>query len=181
MGRKQSRQGKHIYLFIACAILIGLGITGCSSVQGLLARSDYWQADQYLADGNDSAALAQYRQITGLYPQASDEALFGIGCILANPKNPEKNYQKSLDALGQLVSEYPRSKYRVSAETLIALIGEVMTRDKVAPTLRKQVESSDKQVESLQKQVESLQQQIEQMKEIDRSLEEKRRAIPPRK
>jgi outer membrane protein assembly factor BamD (BamD/ComL family) len=181
MGRKQSRQGKHIYLFIACAILIGLGITGCSSVQGLLARSDYWQADQYLADGNDPAALAQYRQITGLYPQASDEALFGIGCILANPKNPEKNYQKSLDALGQLVSEYPRSKYRVSAETLIALIGEVMTRDKVAPTLRKQVESSDKQVESLQKQVESLQQQIEQMKEIDRSLEEKRRAIPPRK
>ena len=181
MGRKQSRQGKHIHLFIACAVLIGLGITGCSSVQGFLARSDYWQADQYLADGNNSAALAQYRQIAGLYPQASDEALFGIGCILANPKNPEKNYQKSLDALGQLVSQYPRSKYRALAETLIALIGEVMSRDKVAPALRKQVESYEKQVEGLQKQVESLQQQIEQMKEIDRSLEEKRRAMPPRK
>ena len=116
-----------------------------------------------------------------MYPQASDEALYGIGCILANPKNPEKNYQKSLDALGQLVSEHPQSKYRASAETLIALITEVMNRDKVEPTFKRQVDSYEKQVESLQKQVESLQKQIEQMKEIDRSLEEKRRAMPPRK
>jgi chaperonin cofactor prefoldin len=181
MGRKQSRQGKYIYLFIACAVLIGPGITGCSGIQGFLAKPDYWQADQYLAEGNNSAALVQYQQIAGFYSQAADEALFGIGCILANPKNPEKNYQKSLDALRKLVSEYPRSKYRASADTVIALIGEVMNRDKVAPALRKQVDSYEKQVEGLQKQVESLQQQIEQMKEIDRSLEEKRRAMPPRK
>jgi len=116
-----------------------------------------------------------------LYPQAADEALFGIGCILANPKSPERNYQKSLDALRQLVTEFPRSKYRVSAETLIALIGEVTNCDQGAPALRKQVDSYDKQVDGLQKQVESLQKQIEQMKEIDRSLEEKRRAMPPRK
>jgi tetratricopeptide (TPR) repeat protein len=181
MGRKQSRQGKYVYFFITGAVLIGLGITGCSGFQGLLARPDYWQADQYLAEGNYQAAQQQYRQITGLYPRASDEALFGIGCILANPKNPEKNYQKSLDALGQMVSEYPQSKYRASAETLIALIGEVMNRDKVEPTFKRQVDSYEKQVDSLQKQVESLQKQIEQMKEIDRSLEEKRRAMPPRK
>jgi hypothetical protein len=181
MGRKRSRQGKHIYLFIAGALLIGFGISGCSGFQGLLARPDYWQADQYLADGNDTAALAQYRQIPPLYPQAADEALFGIGCILANPKSPERNYQKSLDALRQLVTEFPRSKYRVSAETLIALIGEVTNCDQGAPALRKQVDSYDKQVDGLQKQVESLQKQIEQMKEIDRSLEEKRRAMPPRK
>jgi chaperonin cofactor prefoldin len=142
---------------------------------------DYWQADQYVADGNYSAALAQYRQIPLLYPQASDEALLAIGCILANPQNPERNYEKALDALRQLTTEFPRSKYRASAETLIFLIGELTNRDKGAPALKRQVESYEKQVEGLQKQVEGLQKQIEQMKEIDRSLEEKRRAMPPRK
>jgi tetratricopeptide (TPR) repeat protein len=181
MGRKRSRQGKYLYLFITAALLIGLGITGCSGFQGLLARPDYWQADQYLAEGNYSAALAQYRQIPLLYPEASDEALLAIGCILANPKNPERDYEKSLDTLRQLVTEFPRSKYRASAETLISVIGELTNRDKGAPALKRQVESYEKQVEGLQKQVEGLQKQIEQMKEIDRSLEEKRRAMPPRK
>jgi tetratricopeptide (TPR) repeat protein len=174
MGRKRSRQGKYIHLFIAGAVLIGIGITGCSGFQGLLARPDYWQADQYLAEGNYSAALAQYRQIPLLYPQASDEALLAIGCILANPKYPERNYEKSLDALRQLITEFPQSKYRASAETLISLIDELTNRDKGASALKRQVESYEKQVEGLQK-------QIEQIKEIDRSLEEKRRAMPPRK
>jgi tetratricopeptide (TPR) repeat protein len=174
MGRKRSRQGKYIHLFIAGAVLIGIGITGCSGFQGLLARPDYWQADQYLAEGNYSAALAQYRQIPLLYPQASDEALLAIGCILANPKYPERNYEKSLDALRQLITEFPQSKYRASAETLISLIDELTNRDKGASALKRQVESYEKQIEALQK-------QIEQIKEIDRSLEEKRRAMPPRK
>jgi tetratricopeptide (TPR) repeat protein len=181
MGRKRSRQGKYLYLFITAALLIGIGITGCSGFQGLLARPDYWQADQYLAEGNYSAALAQYRQIPLLYPQASDEALLAIGLILANPKNPERNYEKSLDALRQLTTEFPGSKYRASAETLISVIGELTDRDKGAPVLKRQIDAYEKQVEGLQKQVEGLQKQIEQMKEIDRSLEEKRRAMPPRK
>ncbi len=116
-----------------------------------------------------------------MYPQASDEALFGIGCILANPKSPEKNYQKSLEALRQLTTEFPRSKYRGAAEMLIALIGNMMNCEQGSTAIRKQVDSCEKQVEGLQKQVESLQKQIEQMKEIDRNLEEKRRAMPPRK
>jgi tetratricopeptide (TPR) repeat protein len=181
MGRKRSRQGKYIYLFIAGAVLIGLSITGCSGFQGLLARPDYWQADQYLAEGNYSAALAQYRQIPLLYPEASDEALLAIGCILANPKFPERNYEKSLDALRQLITEFPQSKYRAAAETIISLIDELTNRDKGASALKRQVESCEKQVEGLQKQIEALQKQIEQIKEIDRSLEEKRRAMPPRK
>ncbi len=150
-------------------------------MQGLLARPEYWQADHYLVNGDDSAALAQYRQIVGMYPQASDEALFAIGYILASPTYPQKNYQKSLDALRQLTAEFPRSKYRQPAETLISLVGELAKREKEAPAFKRQIDSSEKQVEGLQKQVDSLQKQIEQMKEIDRNLEEKRRAMPPRK
>jgi outer membrane protein assembly factor BamD (BamD/ComL family) len=150
-------------------------------MQGLLAKPDYWQADQQLASGNYAAALEQYREINRMYPRASDEGLFKIGCIYAHPKNPKRDYQKALDVFRQLVSEHPRSAYREPADAFIAILGELasrdrelMNRDKGAPALRRQVDSLEKQVETLQK-------QIEQMKEIDRSLEEKRRNMPPRK
>ena len=51
---------------------------------------------------------------------------------------------------------------------------ELANREKGAPALKRQVDALEKQVDALQK-------QIEQMKEIDRSLEEKRRTMPPRK
>jgi outer membrane protein assembly factor BamD (BamD/ComL family) len=172
MGRKRSRQGKHLHLFLACLILIG--ISGCAGFQGLLAKPDYWQADQQLASGNYETALEQYRQINQLYPKTADEALFKIGCLYAHPKNPKRDYQKSLDVFRQLVSEHPRSSYREPADAFIAILGELMSRDRGAPALKRQVDSLEKQVETLQK-------QIEQMKEIDRSLEEKRRTMPPRK
>ena len=89
MGRKRIRQGKHLYLFIACMILAGL--CGCTGLQGALSRPDYWQADHYLAGGNYDAAMKQYRSITELYPQAADEALFGMGCLYAHPKNPQRD------------------------------------------------------------------------------------------
>jgi TolA-binding protein len=179
MGRKRSRQGKHLYLFLACLILIG--ISGCAGIQGALAKPDYWQADHQLASGNYETALEQYRQIGLLYPKTADEALFKIGCIYVHPKNPKRDYQKSLDVFRQLVSEHPRSTYRETADAFISILvelmsrnRELMSRDRGAPALRRQVDSLEKHVETLQK-------QIEQMKEIDRSLEEKRRTMPPRK
>ncbi|HEX9158535.1 MAG TPA: tetratricopeptide repeat protein, partial [Syntrophales bacterium] len=172
MGRKRIRQGKHLHLFIACVILAG--ICGCSGLQGTLARPDYWQADHHLAGGDYQAALKQYREITELYPQAADEALFGMGCLYAHPRNPQRDYQKSLDAFRRVVNDYPRSKYREPAEALLSVVGEAASQNSQAASQKKQVEALEKQLDVQQKQIEGLQKQIEQMKEIDRSLEEKR-------
>ncbi len=176
MGRKRIRQGKHLYLFIACMILAGL--CGCTGLQGALSRPDYWQADHYLAGGNYDAAMKQYRSITELYPQAADEALFGMGCLYAHPKNPQRDYQKSLEAFRRVINDFPGSKYRESSEALLSVVGEAANRNSQATSQKKQVETLEKQVGTLEKQVEGLQKQIEQMKEIDRSLEEKRRKAP---
>ena len=186
MGRKRSRQWKLFYLFLACLILIG--ISGCAGFQGVLAKPDYWQANQQLASGNYETALEQYREINRLYPRASDEGLFKIGCIYAHPKNPKRDYQKSLDAFRQMVSEYPRSAYREPADAFIAILGELASRERELASRDRELTNRDRgapalkrQVDSLEKQVETLQKQIEQMKENDRSLEEKRRNMPPRK
>jgi tetratricopeptide (TPR) repeat protein len=176
MGRKRIRQGKHLHLFIACVMLAG--ICGCSGMQEVLARPDYWQADHYRAGGDYDAAMKQYREITVLYPQAADEAYFGMGCLYAHPRNPQRDYQKSLDAFRRVVSDYPRSHYRDAAEALLSVVGEAANRNSQAASQKKQVEALEKQVDGQMKQIEGLQKQIEQMKEIDRSLEEKRRKAP---
>jgi tetratricopeptide (TPR) repeat protein len=139
-----------------------------------MAKPEYRQANDDLTRGNYQAALGKYREVINLYPQAADGALFGIGCIHADPKNPERDYKKSADAFRQLVAEYPESKYREPSEMVLSLLGEMTKRDRGTAALKKQLETLEKQIETLQK-------QIEQMKEIDRSLEEKRRAVPKRR
>jgi outer membrane protein assembly factor BamD (BamD/ComL family) len=176
MGRKRIRQGKHLYIFIACVILAG--ICGCTGLQGALAGPDYWQADHYRAGGDYRAALKQYRDIIDLYPKAADEAYFGMGCLYAHPRNPQRDYQKSLEAFRRVVNDYPRSRYRDGAEAFLHVVGEAASQNSQTASQKKLVETLEKQVESQQKQVEGLQKQIEQMKEIDRSLEEKRRGAP---
>lgn len=176
MGRKRIRQGKHLYIFIACVILAG--ICGCTGLQGALARPDYWQADHYRAGGDYQAALNQYREIIDLYPKAADEAFFGMGCLYAHPKNPQRDYQKSLEAFRRVVNDFPLSRYREAAESFLHVVGEAASQNSQAASQKKQVETLEKQVDGQQKQIEGLQKQIEQMKEIDRSLDEKRRKAP---
>lgn len=170
MGRKRIRQGKHLYILIACVILACL--CGCSGFQELLARPDYWQAHGRMAARDFSAALKQYRQIAELYPQVADEAFFGIGCIYAHARYPERDYGKSIEAFRKVVSDFPQSRYREHAEAFMAVIGDVSNRNS-------QVATQNRQIEMLEQQVESLQKQLEQLKEIDRSLEERRRQLSP--
>ena len=94
-----------------------------------------------------------------------------MGCLYAHPRNPQRDYQKSLDAFRRVVNDYPRSKYREPAEAFLTVVGEATNRNSQSAAQKKQLETLEKQVEGLQK-------QIEQMKEIDRSLEEKRRGAP---
>jgi tetratricopeptide (TPR) repeat protein len=167
----------HVYLLVALAVLIGSGLSGCTGFQSFLARPEYKQAEGLRAAGNYRAAVQQYREAALMFPDTADEALFSVGCIYANPKNPERDYQKSLEAFRRLVSEHPGSRYREPSEimiSLVTLIGEMSNREKSTPALRRQIDSLEKQVDGLQK-------QIEQMKAIDRSLEERRRAVQPRK
>lgn len=186
MGRKRNREGKHLYLFLACLILIA--VPGCSGLQGMLSRPDTWQANQQLAAGNFEAAEQQYREIIRLYPRAADESLFRIGVIQAHPRNPKKDYGKAVGTFRQLAAEHPRSDWRPPAEAFIAILGELAIREKELASREKELSSRDRgtpalrrQIDALEKQVDALQKQIEQMKEIDRSLEEKRRTMPPRK
>jgi TolA-binding protein len=165
-----------------------IGTFGCTGFQGVISKPDYWQADQQLAAGNFDAAIQQYREISRLYPRAADEGLFKIGCIQAHPRNPNKDYGKALESFRQLVAEHPRSAWRSPTDAFIAILGDLANREKELAAKEKDLTNRDRgapalkrQVDALERQVDALQKQIEQMKEIDRSREEKRREMPPRK
>ncbi len=147
-------------------------------MQVVPARLQSFEADEQAAGGNYQAAIQGYQQIVEKYPKAADRSLYCIGYLYAHPKNPQRDYQKSLDAFTRLVSEYPRSEYRPPSETFIPVLTEVTSRDRRSAGLRKQVETLEKQVKTLEKQVDTLEMQIEKMKAIDRNLEEKRRQSP---
>ena len=148
-----------------------------------------------LLAGRPAADRRELRSRTGsvsrdqpVVSETADEGLFKIGCIYAHPKNSKRDYQKSLDVFRQLVTEHPRSNYREPADAFIAILGELASRERELASRDRELTNRDRgapalrrQVDSLEKQVETLQKQIEQMKEIDRSLEEKRRNMPPRK
>ena len=179
MGRKRTRQGKHLHLFLACLILVGAA--GCTGFQGAISKPDYWQADQQMEAGNYDAAIERYSEISRLYPKAADEGLFKIGCIQAHPRNPKRDYGKALETFRKLVAEHPRSAYRAPTDAFIAILGDLASREKELANRDKGAPALKRQVDALERQVDTLQKQIEQMKEIDRSREEKRREMPPRK
>lgn len=155
-----------------------MGIAGCAQLQVIPARLHYWETDEQLAAGNYQVALQEYLQIAKKYPMSADRALFCIGYIYAHPKNPDRDYEKALDAFKRLVSEYPQSDYRSPSESFIPVLTEVTNRDKRSAGLKKQVDTLEKQVKTLEKQVDTLENQIQKMTAIDRNLEEKRRKSP---
>ncbi len=140
-------------------------------LQVVPARLQYLAVDEQMAGGNYQAALEGYRRIAEAYPRSADRALFCMGYLYAHPKNPDRDHQKALDAFKRLVAEHPHSEYRPPSESFLAVLGDIVNRDKRASGLKKQVDALEKQVESLEK-------QIEKMKAIDRDLEEKRRLSP---
>ncbi len=82
------------------------------TMQLLIDRGEYDKAirksEELLASPNDSTL--------------SDEALFALGLLSADVKNPRKDYQKSRDYFTRLVKEYPGSEYAGQARIWIGVL-----------------------------------------------------------
>jgi chromosome segregation ATPase len=141
--------------------------------------------------------LRQYSRTHG------DRALFQMGLIYLHPKNPNSDYQKSLEYFQRLTEAFPGSNLRSEAEIWILFLQKLSEHEKDIEALKKiwnnkakelaekqeemnqltdQVEklqnqrkSLRSQTETLDQQIKDLKKQIKQLKEIDLGIEEKRR------
>jgi len=171
MGKKQNRNGGHLYFCIVGIILTTILICGCRHLdKGYQAQETFKEANDLFSQGNYKAALNKYEQILEKYPKARDRVLFEIGIFYAHPRNEEKDYQKSLEYFQKLIRDYPESGYKKDSEMMIFQIHNVILKDQTIAAQQVQIETLRKtQIEALQKknqtisiqqaQVETLQQE----------------------
>jgi outer membrane protein assembly factor BamD (BamD/ComL family) len=129
MGKKQIRRRKHFYFFLACVLIIPILLSGCAHFyEELVTRSDFQQAGDLTRQGNYKDSLNKYEQIIGRHPSVGDGVLFKMGLIFASAKYQQKDYQKSLECLQQVIKNYPESSYRQDSDVLISLIEELVIK-----------------------------------------------------
>jgi L,D-peptidoglycan transpeptidase YkuD (ErfK/YbiS/YcfS/YnhG family) len=91
-----------------------------------------------------------------------------MGIIHAHPKNPQKDYQKSLECFQKLIKDYPGSEYRQNSEMMIFNIRNVVLKDTTIAaqqvqieTLQHKVQGKENEIVTLQKTIEAFEKKIE--------------------
>ncbi len=102
MGSKRAWKGKHLFLYIACLVIIMLGIQGCTSFFEKKRQNKQNLANTKTAyKGNDKAPLEDIKEMLKLFPQytkkwqgkqtlARAKALMLIGYFDSSLKNNEE-------------------------------------------------------------------------------------------
>ncbi len=166
MGRKRTRPGKLVYFCVAG--LMALVLQGCASLEKTRVEvRERVEARQHLHRGKKLLALGDYEAASyenlkilslGTRRPPEDEALFNLGWICAHPRNPEKDYDKSLFFFKRLLEDFPESPWSEEAKVWVALLlqNQNLTREK----------------EKLTDTVETLNRVIEDSRKIDAMVEE---------
>jgi hypothetical protein len=193
MGRKHSRQRKHIFLYLACWLSFSIISAGCSPLyyqydeegrlyqQGTEARQLLLQAKSSFANGDFLVSFKESQEILTRFPQKyGDHALYIMGLVYANPEYLYTNSEISIHYFDRLIKEYPKSAFKTKATILIGLLNQNVDYSKLVDNKNKHIVSLKKELSSQKKQIDSLLNQIKQLKEIDLGIEEKKREALPK-
>jgi len=144
-------------------------LSGCSHFNdGRQVKTTFAEANDLFHQGSPTASLDKYSEIVEKYPAKADRALFEMGIIHAHPKNPQKDYQKSLECFQKLIKDYPGSEYRQNSEMMIFNIRNVALKDTtiaaqqvLIETLQHKVQGKENEIVTLQKTIEAFEKKIE--------------------
>ena len=160
MGRKRTRKWQHLlFYFVCCLIIIG-GLTACAHLEESWQPEDpILQARTFMKNGDYKTALEEIERIlrSGQVEQA-DEALYLMGVIYAQPKNPGASLNRSIESFQILIKKHPQSDRRQEAVAWISKLRKIRT---------------------MEKEILDLKDQIDKLKKIDLGIEEKKRRNLP--
>jgi tetratricopeptide (TPR) repeat protein len=157
------------FQFCICIILAPILLSGCSHFNDARqAKITFAEANDLFHQGNYTASLDKYSEITEKFPDKADRALFEMGIVYAHPRNERKDYQKSLECFQKLIKEYPGSEYRQNSEMMIFNIRNVVLKDQTIAaqqmqieTLRHEIQGKENEIVTLQKKMEASEKRIE--------------------
>jgi len=126
MGNEQSWGRQHVYVPIACLILIVLG--GCITIQRLPPVAQEYahleSIEAYFRRGDFDGAMKASQAVLSRSPKThpGDEALINLGLISAHYANPKKDYKKALGYFQRVEREFPESLFLEEAKIWIGVL-----------------------------------------------------------
>jgi outer membrane protein assembly factor BamD (BamD/ComL family) len=185
MGKEQTRQRKRFLFYFACGLLAVLILDGCSSIsehrRKVQAYNYLDNAKELMERGYTWQAINEQEKARELFPAKppGDRILYEMGLLLIDPRNQNRDYNKSLEIFQQLIRVFPQSRYRYEAENwrfIISILIESLNRiekDKCEiTTLHNKLLNKDKIIHGLRE-------QRKKMKQIDLELNKKRELTAP--
>jgi tetratricopeptide (TPR) repeat protein len=155
MGRKRAGKRERFFFYLAGVLIGALILGGCVTKETPLLITE---SQDLMVRGDYSRALGKNRQLLEKDPRMGDQALFQMGLISAHPKNPDRDYKKSLRYFQRIIKEYPNSDLKSETQVWIWSLQEAIEKDK---------------------KINDLQRQIEKLKEIDLGIQEKKKKSLP--
>jgi tetratricopeptide (TPR) repeat protein len=149
-------------------------LSGCSHFNdGRQVKTTFAEANDLFHQGSPAASLDKYSEIIEKYPAKADRALFEMGIVHAHPKNPQKDYQKSLECFQKLIKDYPGSEYRQNSDMMIFNIRNVALKDTTIAAQQAQIETLQRKVQGKENEIVTLQKTIEAFDKKIEALEKK--------
>jgi tetratricopeptide (TPR) repeat protein len=180
MGRKQPRPRKQIYLYVTTLVVSCLAFWGCATLKTWSIRRDarkhLVEAGELLAQQDYKASLDENQKVLTIQGSFyADEALFNIALIYADPRNPERDYEKSLEFFKRLLTDYPKSPMVEQSRIWSLTLSEILSHGRKITELRHEVMSREEVIRDLEGQLERLNERLERLKQVDIQLERRRR------
>jgi tetratricopeptide (TPR) repeat protein len=142
-------------------------------MKGLEAKrkaTEYLITAQKLVDQGDyEGSLRENLKVLSLFENnpPGDEALFNIGLIHADYRNPKRDYKKSLDLFRRLVKLFSQSPLVGQAKIWIGVLQENGRLDREIEESNQVMKKSRQENERLSRQIEELNEAIEKAKQVD--------------
>jgi len=181
MGGERSGTRKHLLFHLACFIVVAGTVAGCRTGGTISPKAGQGSA---VAENPDMRAVDLYRK----------------GLILAHPRNPDFDYEKSKACFQAVLRDFPETPLRQGSETWILTLEAIIEKDrqieeltrkstlqeesllkslKMNNRLKTQVKGLKSEIKTSQHQIEELKKQIETLKMIDLKIEKKKRKRTP--
>jgi hypothetical protein len=181
MGGERAGRGKYLLFYLASFIVIVGTVAGCRTGGTISQKAEQRPAGVKNAD---MRAVELYRQ----------------GLILADPRNPDLDYEKSKANFQAVLRDFPETHLRQGSETWILTLEKMIEKDrriealtrkltlneesllksqKTNNSLKIQVKRLKSEIKTSQHQIEELKKQIETLKMIDLKIEKKKRKTTP--
>ncbi len=186
MGKEQAWKGQHFLLCLACGLIAGWWLCGCNPFpkKNINFPAQYEGEQQLLrakalmAAGDFESAKKKTKKVLNRFPHThGSKALFQLGLIYANPKNPDADYRTSKKCFSEFMqrSDFHKSDVKDEVVTINFLLQKMIDKENKKAKIDKQ----NLQIKKLEKEIIQLKDQIERLKEIDLGVEEKKREIAP--